>query len=230
MDALSAVYGDDCNVLDDRTVRVSLHSRGKVFKLTLHRSSPSSFPSLTLTPWNKAAEAIILGKLESSWDSVPEDGLLFWVCDAAQRALDDMLVDQEEAAASHNGGGDDFSDVALFEGEPVKMKKSKFVGYAGLASNGAEARRFVDAVKYRGKNVLNATHVISAWRLANGSQERDDDGEGGAGDKLLHLLDVLDAKNVVVVVVRWFGGILLGPDRFKLIAEAASLALKAKAQ
>jgi len=37
---------------------------------------------------------------------------------------------------------------------------------------------------------------------------------------------ILDVKNVVVVVSRWFGGILLGGDRFKLINNAARDALE----
>ena len=50
---------------------------------------------------------------------------------------------------------------------------------------------------------------------------RDDDGEGGAADKLAFLLDASDARDVVVVVTRWFGGILLGADRFKHISNVA---------
>ena len=33
---------------------------------------------------------------------------------------------------------------------------------------------------------------------------------------MLHLLDILNVENVLVVVSRWFGGIQLGPDRFKV--------------
>ena len=50
---------------------------------------------------------------------------------------------------------------------------------------------------------------------------RDDDGESGASDKLLFLLQRAQAMNVVVVVTRWFGGIHLGPDRFKHIVTVA---------
>uniref|UniRef100_A0A8C6P676 Impact RWD domain protein n=1 Tax=Nothobranchius furzeri TaxID=105023 RepID=A0A8C6P676_NOTFU len=34
-------------------------------------------------------------------------------------------------------------------------------------------------------------------------------------------LQILDVRDVVVVVSRWYGGILLGPDRFKLINNCA---------
>ena len=54
----------------------------------------------------------------------------------------------------------------------------------------------------------------------------DDDGEDAAGGRLLHLLEILDITDRIVVVSRWFGGIKLGPDRFKLINNAARLVLK----
>jgi putative IMPACT (imprinted ancient) family translation regulator len=41
----------------------------------------------------------------------------------------------------------------------------------------------------------------------------------------MHLLRILDVKDVLVVVSRWFGGILLGPDRFKDINNCARQAL-----
>jgi putative IMPACT (imprinted ancient) family translation regulator len=37
---------------------------------------------------------------------------------------------------------------------------------------------------------------------------------------------VTDARNVCVVVSRWFGGIHLGPDRFKHINNAARILLE----
>lgn len=36
-----------------------------------------------------------------------------------------------------------------------------------------------------------------------------------------HLSQILDVQNVMVVVSRWYGGILLGPDRFKHICNCA---------
>lgn len=41
-----------------------------------------------------------------------------------------------------------------------------------------------------------------------------------------HLLEILELENVLVVVSRWFGGTLLGPDRFKYINQAARDALE----
>lgn len=52
-------------------------------------------------------------------------------------------------------------------------------------------------------------------------QDSDDDGEDAAGGRLLHLLQLAKAENVVAVVSRWFGGVLLGPSRFGLINNVA---------
>lgn len=44
--------------------------------------------------------------------------------------------------------------------------------------------------------------------------DNDDDGETAAGGRLLHLLQLVDARNVIVIVSRWYGGIQLGPGNF----------------
>ncbi|KAF9803864.1 hypothetical protein SFRURICE_013141, partial [Spodoptera frugiperda] len=53
-------------------------------------------------------------------------------------------------------------------------------------------------------------------------QDCDDDGEAHAGGRMLHLLQILDQKNTLVVVTRWYGGIQLGPDRFRPIESFAT--------
>ncbi|XP_043543462.1 protein IMPACT [Chiloscyllium plagiosum] len=79
---------------------------------------------------------------------------------------------------------------------------------------------------YQNKKIANATHNIYAYRIhcedkQTFLQDCEDDGETAAGGRLLHLLQILDARNVLVVVSRWYGGILLGPDRFKHINNCA---------
>ncbi|KAM5136521.1 protein IMPACT isoform 1-T1 [Callospermophilus lateralis] len=70
----------------------------------------------------------------------------------------------------------------------------------------------------------------SSWHVRKGIycedkqtflQDCEDDGETAAGGRLLHLMEILNVRNVMVVVSRWYGGILLGPDRFKHINNCA---------
>ena len=55
--------------------------------------------------------------------------------------------------------------------------------------------------------------------------DNDDDGEKGSGAKLAALLEMSDTMDCIVVVSRWYGGIHLGPARFKHIASTARDAL-----
>ena len=90
------------------------------------------------------------------------------------------------------------------------------------------------------RKLSTATHNITAYRIRIPNakadtntntttsstpftifQDHDDDGEKAAGGRLLHLLQVMDAWNVLVVVSRWYGGTLLGPERFRIIGEVA---------
>lgn len=71
--------------------------------------------------------------------------------------------------------------------------------------------------------VARATHNMWAFRFWDKERsvqiaDNDDDGEDGAGSKMAGLLEIMGAQNVFVMVSRWFGGIKLGPDRFKHIA------------
>jgi len=73
----------------------------------------------------------------------------------------------------------------------------------------------VVAALLRVNRIASATHNIMAYRIHQAekqmfAQDYDDDGEAAAGGRLLMLLQLADVRNVVVVVSRWFGGVLLG--------------------
>ncbi|CCX15943.1 ribosomal protein S5 domain 2-type protein [Pyronema domesticum] len=111
---------------------------------------------------------------------------------------------------------------------PVVEKKSTFVARVIEVTDAKEAQRLINTC-LADKKLAKATHNISAYRIVreNGStiQDNDDDGETAAGSRLAHLLQVMDVQNVLVVVSRWYGGVKLGPDRFRLINTAAREAL-----
>ena len=110
----------------------------------------------------------------------------------------------------------------------VNEKKSVFVGRAAHVTSLDQAQAYLDHLLATEKKVAAATHNISAWRIREkrGSgketdemivQDSDDDGETAAGSRLLHLMQLMEVWDVVVVVTRWYGGIHLGPDRFRII-------------
>ncbi|OJD33506.1 impact family protein [Diplodia corticola] len=119
---------------------------------------------------------------------------------------------------------------------PLSEKKSVFLGRAAPCASVADAKRAIAHLLATDKKAARATHNISAWRIRGTRedgregttyQDCDDDGEAAAGGRLLHLLQLMDAWDVVVVVTRWYGGVQLGPDRFRLINQAAREAVVA---
>jgi hypothetical protein len=67
---------------------------------------------------------------------------------------------------------------------------------------------------------------MTAWRIRGADglvtyQDCDDDGETAAGSRLLHLMQLMDLWDVMVVVSRWYGGVKLGPRRFAVINAVA---------
>ncbi|RLV91095.1 Protein IMPACT [Spathaspora sp. JA1] len=108
--------------------------------------------------------------------------------------------------------------------DPIVDKNSTFIGYARKVDTLEQAQEYLNEL-ITDKKISRATHNISSWRIRTSQgvqyQDCDDDGETAAGGRLLHLLQMMDAWNVIVVVSRWFGGIHLGPDRFKHINSVA---------
>lgn len=86
-------------------------------------------------------------------------------------------------------------------------------------------------------NMVSADHRMAAWRLRStqrtllDAQRRvvqrghDDDGESHAGVRLSDVMERMDAFGLVVVA-RWWGGVMLGPVRFRHIESAARAAIQ----
>ncbi|EFR01169.1 impact family protein [Nannizzia gypsea CBS 118893] len=125
--------------------------------------------------------------------------------------------------------------------DPITEKKSVFVARAATVESKEQAKKFLNHLLATEKKVASATHNITAWRIRQAQQpssgpqplpgretvvqDFDDDGETAAGGRLLHLMQLMDVWDVVVVVTRWYGGVKLGPDRFRIINAAARDAL-----
>ncbi|VDC06154.1 unnamed protein product [Peniophora sp. CBMAI 1063] len=120
--------------------------------------------------------------------------------------------------------------IKVYEAEPLTVQKSVFVGRACKLEDPSHVLDVLAWIMQQ-KGVEKAAHpIIYAWRCrVNGlvQQGDDDDGETAAGDRLARLLELVEAENVLVVVTRYFGGVKLGPSRFKYISQAARNALDA---
>ena len=104
-------------------------------------------------------------------------------------------------------------------------KRSVFVARAASVESPDEAKAFLQHLLQSDKKVAKATHNITAWRIQGANevtyQDCDDDGETAAGSRVLHLMQLMDVWNVMIVVTRWYGGVQLGPDRFRIINSVA---------
>mmetsp|Transcript_4853 Transcript_4853/g.10482 ORF Transcript_4853/g.10482 Transcript_4853/m.10482 type:complete len:348 (+) Transcript_4853:16-1059(+) len=118
--------------------------------------------------------------------------------------------------------------VQITSGVPFTDRKSTFQGHAAYARSKADVATVMNTLLSNNK-IARATHNIMAYRYqAEGGvqySDNDEDGEDGAGSKLAHLLELGGWNDVIVVVSRWYGGIHLGPDRFRHINNAARTVL-----
>ena len=109
-----------------------------------------------------------------------------------------------------------------------EVKKSVFLGYAKPVSSPEEANAFVDEIKHKN---ADARHNVYAWILKKeiNLQKYSDDGEpsGTAGLPVLSVLTKNEITDAVVVVTRYFGGILLGKGGLvRAYTRAAAEAVK----
>ncbi|XP_052011997.1 protein IMPACT [Apodemus sylvaticus] len=110
-------------------------------------------------------------------------------------------------------------------GVPITDRRSTFQAHVAPVVCPEQVKMVLGKL-YENKKIASATHNIYAYRIfcedkQTFLQDCEDDGETAAGGRLLHLMEILNVKNVMVVVSRWYGGVLLGPDRFKHINNCA---------
>ena len=88
-------------------------------------------------------------------------------------------------------------------------KKSRFIGRVWPVETEAEA---LDKIAQRKKQHYDATHNCWAYIIRDGAMRFSDDGEPGgtAGNPMMQVLQREELNNVVCVVTRYFGGVLLG--------------------
>ena len=93
----------------------------------------------------------------------------------------------------------------------IIIEKSKFIGYSRHVETEEDALTFINEIKKKNKD---ATHNVSAYILGEkmNAQKYSDDGEpsGTAGAPILNVIRKNNLNNVLIVVTRYFGGILLG--------------------
>ncbi|MCL2634524.1 MAG: YigZ family protein [Oscillospiraceae bacterium] len=106
-----------------------------------------------------------------------------------------------------------------------EIKKSRFIGYAARVNSEDEAKAFIAKITAQHPK---ARHIAFAYVLPN-TAKTNDDGEpkGTAGLPIFNVITRRNLQNVVVVVVRYFGGVLLGKGGLiRAYGKAAGMALE----
>lgn len=113
-----------------------------------------------------------------------------------------------------------------FKGELFKDRGSKFYGYAYPIQSEDEVKPLVEKLK---KEHYNARHWCYAWQLGTTKirYRANDDGEpsNSAGPPIYGQIQAFDVTNILIVVVRYFGGTKLGVGGLMNANKTASKAV-----
>ena len=90
----------------------------------------------------------------------------------------------------------------------IEIKKSKFITYGFVIKDTNKIKEIIDDIRIQHPE---ARHVCSAFKIGDNSGY-DDDGEPSktAGFPMLEVIRLKEVDNILVVCVRYFGGIKLG--------------------
>ena len=99
----------------------------------------------------------------------------------------------------------------VFESEALKIKNSKFIGCAVPVSNEKEVKLALNQIKQKHSS---ASHCCYAYRIGTDSMSTrvNDDGEptNSAGKPILGQILAFNLTNILVVIIRYYGGKKLG--------------------
>lgn len=110
-------------------------------------------------------------------------------------------------------------------------KKSKFISFAIPVQTVEDVK--IEVEKYR-KEYYDARHVCWAYMLGSGRDEfrSNDDGEpsGTAGKPILGQINSNELTNILIVVIRYFGGVKLGTSGLIVAYKEATIEAIANAE
>lgn len=118
--------------------------------------------------------------------------------------------------------------------QPVTLKQSTFIVRSTHITKSSERQSAMQSLFTSIPSLQSASHNAWAYRIrvptnlfgaTTIKEESFDDGEGGCGDFLLKNMREIDAVDTLVVMTRWYGGIMLGPDRWRIMRNCLNDAL-----
>ena len=122
-----------------------------------------------------------------------------------------------------------FKSIKMNASAEIVEKKSKFIANIFYVDTREEAEAIIKQVN---KKYHDARHNCYAYRIITSEgiiEKASDDGEpsGTAGAPMLNILSKKELVNILVIVTRYFGGILLGTGGLvKAYAESCKLGIE----
>lgn len=245
VEAINSIYGDGSLVQageDSDIFILTLPEETVSLRLQFPPGYPAVPPSVISTNSSGGKRGVAVRDLElfrNALGNIYEPGqvCLFDAIEELKRLQEEAGLNQESSpdgedvendrtvVFSHVGADDLGPEPPWILSDPVIELKSTFIARSAAVSSPDQAAKYVQHLLASDKRVRSATHNITAWRIRgpNGTsfQDCDDDGETAAGGRLLHLMQLMDLWDTMVVVTRWYGGQKLGPRRFALINAVA---------
>ncbi|KAI0009187.1 hypothetical protein F4779DRAFT_617883 [Xylariaceae sp. FL0662B] len=117
---------------------------------------------------------------------------------------------------------------------PVTSKKSTFIARATTLADPSQRQSIMQSLFASLPSLQTADHNGWAYRVrvptnlfsaTTIKEESTDDGETGLGEFLLKNMREMNVVNTLVVMTRWYGGINLGPDRWRIMRSCLKDAL-----
>ncbi|XP_069695439.1 protein IMPACT-like isoform X2 [Periplaneta americana] len=241
IEALSSIYGNEWKTEDEANRAYSIRIEEGTQSAVLYITVPADYPSASPPQYQLSAPTLsaqdkqtISTQLDEVYlENIGETVIFQWV-EKVRELLQQLQLqassEEEECVVDLPTECSDTKTKStagpeIIHGDTITDRKSVFQGHAAFVFSAEEVSLVLEEL-YKNKKVANATHNIYAYRIYKEDtkcsvQDCNDDGEAQAGGRLLHLLQILGLQNVMVVVTRWYGGVHLGPDRFRHINNAA---------
>ncbi len=89
----------------------------------------------------------------------------------------------------------------------LEIKKSKFIGLLYEVNSVLEVDEIIDSLK---KEHKKARHIVYAYKIGSLEKNYADKEPSGTTRGLLDIIHMKNKDNTLVVVIRYFGGTLLG--------------------
>lgn len=212
---------------------VSANSRSKAVSLGLEKGASADEEG-----WGEGQPRI---KIMSREVSVLKRGGYVWKEEEEEEQDEDTDNSGEKEDKASEDATLDIQPKATTSNSPIwstsssiTLKQSTFVARATTITEPSQRPNLLKSLLNTNPSLQSASHNVWAYRIrpsasalhtAHVREASHDDGETGGGDLLLRVLRDANVVDTLVVMTRWYGGVMLGPDRWRLMRNVVTGAL-----